>query len=141
MKRSSTSVWYGSGKEGSGHVSAQSRLFEKASYSYHTRFENEIGTNPEELLAAAHGSCFSMKLSFILNDAGFVPDVIETVCTVTMEKGVITESHLEVKAKVPGISREKFEECAENARANCPMSKALSLKITMEASLLEMVPA
>ncbi len=94
-----------------------------------------MGTNPEELIAAAHAGCYSMKLSFVLGAAGFQPDSIETVSAVELKEGVVTSSHLTVKAKVPGISPEKFQECAEDAKENCPISKALNLAITLDASL------
>ena len=135
MKRSATAVWNGSGKEGSGHLATQSRALSEAQYSSKSRFEEGVGTNPEELIAAAHGGCYSMKLSFILSAAGFEPDSIETTCTVSLDNGVITGSHLSVKASVPGITPEKFQECAEDAKANCPVSKALSIAISLDASL------
>jgi len=135
MKRTATAVWNGSGKEGKGNLTTQSSTLNKTQYSYKSRFEEGTGTNPEELIAAAHAGCFSMKLSFVLGGAGFTPDSIEATSTVTLDNGVITGSHLEVKAKVPGISAEKFKECAEDAKANCPVSKALKMDITMEASL------
>jgi osmotically inducible protein OsmC len=135
MKRKATAIWTGSGKEGSGHVSTQSAVLEKAQYSYTSRFEQGIGTNPEELVAAAHAGCFSMKLSFVLGEAGFTPDEIVTDCTVTLEDGAITKSHLVLSAKVPGISKEKFEECADDAKKSCPISKSLTAAITMEATL------
>ena len=135
MKRTATAVWNGSGKEGTGNLTTQSSTLNKTQYSYKSRFEEGTGTNPEELIAAAHAGCFSMKLSFVLGGAGFTPDSIEATSTVTLDNGVITGSHLEVKAKVPGISAEKFKECAEDAKANCPVSKALKMDITMEASL------
>jgi len=93
-------------------------------------------TNPEELIAAAHSGCFSMKLSFVLGAAGFTPSNIDTKCTVVLENGTVTSSHLEVKATVPGIDAAKFAECAADARDNCPISKLLNTNITMEASLV-----
>lgn len=135
MKRSATAIWNGSGKEGTGTLSTQSEVLSKSQYSYKSRFEQGIGTNPEELIAAAHAGCFSMKLSFILGEAGFTPDSIETTAGVELDKGALTNSHLVVKAKVPGITPEKFKECAEDAKANCPVSKALNMNITMEAQL------
>ncbi len=135
MKRNATAVWNGSGKEGSGHLSTQSTVLDKTQYSYKSRFEDGVGTNPEELVAAAHAGCFTMKLTFVLNEAGFTPDEIETKCDITLENGAITESHLTVKAKVPGISAEKFEESAKDAKENCPISKLLNTNITYEASL------
>ncbi|MES2140599.1 MAG: OsmC family peroxiredoxin [Bacteroidota bacterium] len=141
MKRTSTAIWHGSGKKGSGNITSQSHALENAHYAYNTRFENEKGTNPEELIAAAHAGCFTMKLSFLLEDAGFIADTIETTSEVTLEKGVIGGSHLIVKAKIPGISKERFAEYAINARDNCPVSRALFLSITMEATLTEELPA
>jgi osmotically inducible protein OsmC len=135
MKRSATANWLGSGKEGKGKVSVQSGLFKDSQYSYKTRFEDGVGTNPEELVAAAHAGCFSMKLSFVLGAAGFTPDSIDTTCTITLDNGAITESNLVVKAKVPGIDEAKFKECAADAKANCPISKLLNTNITMDASL------
>jgi osmotically inducible protein OsmC len=135
MKRSATANWKGSGKEGKGTVSAQSGVLNNNQYSYNSRFENGIGTNPEELVAAAHAGCFSMKLSFVLGAAGFTPDNIDTTCTITLGDGAITESHLNVKAAVPGIDAAKFAACAAEAKANCPISKSLNTTITMEASL------
>lgn len=135
MKRNSTAVWNGSGKEGKGTINTQSTVLSNSQYSYKSRFEEGVGTNPEELIAAAHAGCFSMKLSFVLGGAGFAPEKIETTCTITLGDGVITNSHLTVKATVPGIDEAKFKECAENAKANCPVSKALNMEITMEASL------
>src|SRR5574338_672725 len=99
-KRKATAVWNGSGKDGKGHLTTQSSVLSKTQYSFSSRFEEGIGTNPEELVAAAHAGCFSMKLSFVLGEAGFTPTRIETKATVTLEGGAITGSHLEVKAKV-----------------------------------------
>jgi lipoyl-dependent peroxiredoxin len=135
MKRQATAVWNGSGKEGSGKVSTQSTVLNQSQYSYKSRFEEGVGTNPEELMAAAHAGCFSMKLSFVLGEAGSTPETIETTCIITLEGGVITSSHLQVKANVPGMSAEKFKECAEDAKANCPVSKAYNMDITLDASL------
>ena len=141
MKRSAIANWKGSGKEGKGTVTAQSGIFSNTPISYHTRFEEVKGTSPEELIAAAHAGCFSMKLSFVFGAAGFTPDNIDTKCTITLESGAITESHLEVKASVPNIDEVKFRECAEEARANCPISKLLNTNITMEATLEQAVHA
>lgn len=135
MKRNATAVWNGTGKEGSGTMTSHSKVLNNASYSWRTRFQDVEGTSPEELIAAAHAGCFSMKLSFVLGNAGFTPDHIETKSTITLENGAITSSHLVVKAKVPGISLEKLQECAEDAKTNCPVSKALNADITVEASL------
>src|SRR2546423_2836957 len=139
MKRTATAVWNGSGKEGSGKLSTQSNALKQTQYSYKSRFEEGVGTNPEELLAAAHAGCYSMKLSFLLGSAGFVPDSIETTSAVRLEDGVIKTSQLTVKVRVPGISTERFQQCAEDAKNNCPVSKALNLKISMDASLVSQV--
>lgn len=136
-QRYATANWKGSGKDGKGLNSTQSGVLKDAQYSYKSRFEEGIGTNPEELIAAAHAGCFSMKLSFIIGAAGFTPDNIDTKCTITLGDGAITESHLEVKAKVPGMDEAKFKECAEEAKNTCPISKSLSsnIKVTMDAKL------
>jgi osmotically inducible protein OsmC len=135
MRRKATAVWLGAGKDGKGHLSAQSGVFNKTQYSYNSRFEEGPGTNPEELVAAAHAGCFSMKLAFVLNAAGFTAEEIETSCTITLENGTVTKSELELKAKVPGISPEKFEECANDAKDNCPISKLLNAEKTLTAQL------
>lgn len=137
MTRQATALWNGSGKDGTGNLSTQSTVLNQTQYSYKSRFEEGVGTNPEELMAAAHAGCFTMKLSFVIGAAGFTPDSIETTCDITLGDGVITKSHLVVKASVPGISAEQFKTAAEDAKANCPVSKAYSsLEITMEATLL-----
>jgi osmotically inducible protein OsmC len=136
MKRTATAVWNGSGKEGNGYLTSQSTVLNKTQYSFNSRFADGIGTNPEELMAAAHAGCFTMKLSFILGAAGFTPESLETSCEITLGDGVITNSHLVVKAKVPGITPEKFQECAADAKANCMVSKAYNMEISLEASLV-----
>lgn len=135
MKKYSTATWKGSGKEGSGVITSESKALTNASYRWSTRFTEDKGMNPEELIAAAHAGCFSMKLSFLLGDAGYVPEIIQTTSTVTLEEKGITGSHLDVKAKVPGIPQERFDECAEKAKNECPVSKALNVSITMNASV------
>jgi lipoyl-dependent peroxiredoxin len=135
MKRSATAVWNGSGKEGTGTMTSKSTAINKAQYSYKSRFEQGVGTNPEELIAAAHAGCFSMKLSFVLGGMGFEPESIETTSEVDLENGVIKSSHLIVKAKVPGIAPDKFQDAAKDAKENCPVSKALNITITMDAQL------
>ena len=135
MGRHATAVWQGSGKDGKGNLTTQSTVLDKTQYSYKSRFEEGPGTNPEELIAAAHAGCFTMKLSFALGEAGFTADEIETTCDITLASGAITKSHLTVKAKVPGIDAQKFTECAEDAKKNCPVSKILNTDISMEASL------
>jgi len=136
MKRNATAVWNGSGKEGKGYLTTQSTVLNRAQYSWSTRFADGIGTNPEELMAAAHAGCFNMKLSFVLGEAGFTPDELETRCDVTIDNGAITKSELTLRAKIPGIAADKFKECADNAKANCPVSKAYNCEITLDASLV-----
>jgi osmotically inducible protein OsmC len=135
MKRSATAVWTGPGKEGKGKLNTETGVLKDIPFNYASRFESGTDTNPEELVAAAHAGCFSMKLSFVIGAAGFTPDEINTNCIITFEEGTITNSHLVLRAKIPGITKEKFEECAEDARKNCPISRALNTQITMEASL------
>jgi osmotically inducible protein OsmC len=135
MKRNATANWKGSGKEGKGTLTTQSTILNNTQYSFNSRFADGIGTNPEELVAAAHSGCFSMALSFGFGAAGFTPEDITTSCTITLDNGVITESHLAVSAKVPGISKEKFDACVAEAKANCPISKLLKTNITLEATL------
>jgi osmotically inducible protein OsmC len=137
MKRSATANWKGTGKEGSGKLLTQSGVIKNKNYDYKSRFEDGTFTNPEELIAAAHAGCYSMKLSFVLGAAGFTPSRIETRCTVTLEGGVITGSHLEVKAKVPKLKAKDFPQYAEEAKSNCPVSKSLSMNITMDAQLVK----
>jgi osmotically inducible protein OsmC len=132
MKRTATAVWNGSGKDGKGNLTTQSLTLNKTAYSYSSRFENGTGTNPEELIAAAHAGCFTMKLSGVLGGAGFTPTSLETTCTVTIESGTITSSHLVLKGDVPGCSKEDFQKHAEDAKANCPVSKALNTAISLE---------
>jgi lipoyl-dependent peroxiredoxin len=137
MKRNATAVWNGTGKEGTGSLSTQSGVLSKTQYSFNTRFADGIGTNPEELVAAAHAGCFSMKLSFVLGAAGFTADEINTTCEITLDPaaGAITGSHLIISAKIPGISQEQFDVAVADAKANCPISKLLNATITHEAVL------
>lgn len=136
MIRNATAVWNGSGKEGKGSLTTQSTVLKETQYSFNTRFADGVGTNPEELIAAAHAGCFTMKLSFVLNEAGFTADSLETKCEITFENGAITKSHLIVKGKVPGITKEQFVASVENAEKNCPVSKVLNTSISSEAELL-----
>ena len=135
MKRNATAVWNGSGKEGNGHLTTQSTTLNQTQYSFNSRFAEGVGTNPEELIAAAHAGCLTMKLSFVLGAAGFTPANINTRCEITLDNGSITLSHLEVRANVPGISAEQFAACADDAKANCPISKLYNCAITMDAQL------
>jgi lipoyl-dependent peroxiredoxin len=135
MVRNATAVWNGSGKEGSGTLSTESNVLNETSYNFRKRFENEPGTNPEELVAAAHAGCFTMKLSFVLGEAGFTPDSLQTRCEITFEGGSITKSHLIVEGKVPGISEQQFQDAVKNAEQNCPISKLLNTSISSEGKL------
>ncbi len=135
MKRNATALWTGTGKEGTGSLTTQSNLVKNLPYTWATRFENAAGSNPEELIAAAHAGCYSMKLSFLTEKAGLKSDSIETICTVDLENGAIINSHLVVKAKIAGCTSEQFAAISEEARATCPISKSLSCTVTLEASL------
>ena len=139
MKRSASAVWQGNLKQGSGSLNADSGVLKGTPYSFATRFENSPGTNPEELIAAAHAGCFSMALSAELGKAGFTPDRIETKATVTLDtvdgKPTITTVHLELKAKIPGIDKAKFDGIAAGAKAGCPVSRVLKAEISLDATL------
>ena len=139
MQRKSSAVWKGGLKDGKGTVSSASGVLKNTPYSFSTRFEEAPGTNPEELIAAAHAGCFSMALSGQLGNAGMTPESIETSATLTMEKleagFTITAIHLDVVAKIPGGDAAKFEQAANNAKAGCPVSRVLNAKITMDAKL------
>lgn len=140
MIRTASAIWQGSLKEGSGQLSMQSGVFNQQPYAFNTRFGEAKGTNPEELIGAAHAGCFSMALSSFLNNAGLTAERIDTKASVTLtqESGgfSITAIHLDVTAKVPGTDNSKFVEIANNAKENCPVSKVLNAKITMDAKLL-----
>jgi osmotically inducible protein OsmC len=135
MKRKATAVWKGSGKDGNGHLTTQSTTLDKTQYSFNSRFAEGKGTNPEELIAAAHAGCFTMKLSFVLNEAGFTADELSTECAITIDNGAITQSELKLTGKVPGITKEKFQAAADDAKKNCPVSKLLNTSITLEVNL------
>jgi lipoyl-dependent peroxiredoxin len=135
MKRHAKAVWNGTGKDGNGTLTTQSTVLDNTQFSFNSRFAEGIGTNPEELLAAAHAGCFTMKLSFVLDEAGFKDKSIETTCHISLENGGITESLLVVKATIPGISKEVFEASVKDAEMNCPVSKVLNAKITVEGVL------
>lgn len=135
MKRKATAVWNGTIKDGKGHLSSQSEVLQKTPYSFNTRFEDEKGTNPEELIAAAHSGCFTMQLSANLSKEEFKPVELETKCEITFENGSITRSHLILRAKVPGVSQDKFDELVKHAKENCPISKLLKTEITLESTL------
>lgn len=137
--RSGSARYEGFGKDGKGHVSTQSGVLSDTPYGFNTRFENEAGTNPEELIAAAHASCFTMALSFALAQAGYSAGTLETTATVTIVQAdggfKITRSDLALTATIDGISTEQFEEIAGGAKANCPVSKVLNAEITLTHSL------
>ena len=139
MKRKATARWTGDLKTGRGQVSAGSGAFSDLSYSFTTRFEDAPGTNPEELVAAAHAGCFSMALSGQLGNAGLKPEQIETRADLTMEKleagWTVTAIHLDVVVKVPGATAEQLQTCADNAKKGCPISRLLKTEITMTARL------
>ena len=138
MKRKVNAVWSGDGADGTGVLSAQSGAFNNMPYSFKSRFKNDdgtLGTNPEELIAAALAGCFNMKLSFVLNDAGFNPESLKTDAILTFEEGVVTNIALILKAKVTDITTEKFAILANEAKENCPISAVLNCNITLEASL------
>lgn len=135
MKRNATAIWTGTVKDGSGTLTTGSTTLDKTQYSFKSRFEEGVGTNPEELMAAAHAGCFTMKLSADLTEAGFTPTTLETKATVSLENGVIKSSHLVTNATVPNLSEEQFQEIAKGAKENCPVSKAYNLEITLEATL------
>ncbi len=139
MERKASAVWKGSLKDGQGTVSSASGILSNTKYSFKTRFEDAPGTNPEELIAAAHAACFSMALSAQLGAANLTPESIETSATLSMEKleagWTITAVHLDVVAKVPGASAEAFNKATQDAKAGCPVSKVLNAKITLDAKL------
>jgi lipoyl-dependent peroxiredoxin len=140
MQRKGSAHWSGGLKDGKGTVSTASGVLNNTQYSFGTRFENGVGTNPEELIAAAHASCFSMALSAQLGNAGMTAESIDTTATVTLEKTdagfTITSSHLDVTVKIPGADKAKFDEAAKAAETGCPISRVLNTKITMEARLV-----
>ncbi len=140
ITRKASAVWQGSLKEGKGTVSTSSGVLKNTQYSFGTRFENAAGTNPEELIAAAHAGCFSMALSGQLGNAGMTAESIDTTATLTMEKldagFTITAIHLNTTVKIPGADKTKFETAANNAKAGCPISRLLNAKITMDARLV-----
>jgi len=136
MKRNATAVWNGTIKEGKGHLTTDSTVLNQTQYSFSSRFEDGVGTNPEELMAAAHAGCFTMKLSLDLTEAGFNPTSLETKGTVSLDNGVITSSNLVLKASIPDITEEQFQKIAAGAKENCPVSKAYNVAISLEASLV-----
>lgn len=139
MQRKASAAWQGGIRDGKGTISTDSKVLVSTPYSFSTRFENERGTNPEELLAAAHAGCFSMALSLMLGDAGIRPERIDTTATATLEKldtgFTITKVHLDVSVRAAGADRDKFLAVAVKAKENCPVSKVLRAEITMDAKL------
>jgi osmotically inducible protein OsmC len=139
MKRKASAVWRGGLKEGKGTISTESGALSQTQYSFSTRFENGVGTNPEELIAAAHAGCFSMALSAELGKAAITPESIQTTAVVTMERldagWTVTQVHLDVAAKIPGADSAKFTAAANAAKTGCPISRLLNATITMEARL------
>ncbi|SEO68076.1 osmotically inducible protein OsmC [Flavobacterium sp. CF108] len=133
--RRANANWKGTGMEGKGTISTQSTTLDNAQLSFKTRFEQGVGTNPEELIAAAHSGCFTMQLSFLLSEAGFVPEDLDTTAKVTFEDGTITLIQLELTGKVPGISAEDFQKTAQKAKEICPISKLLNTEITLSVTL------
>lgn len=136
IKRKSTAVWNGSGKTGKGNLTSQSGVLNETQYGFSSRFEDGIGTNPEELIAAAHAGCFSMKLAFNLQAADFIAEEIKTSCEIVLENGSVTQSNLHLVARVPNISKQKFEELVLDAKENCPISKLLNCEITVAIQLV-----
>jgi len=135
MKRNATAVWKGSVKEGAGTLTTQSKVLDHSQYSFKTRFEDGIGTNPEELIAAAHSGCFTMQLSAYITEEGFEVESLETKCDVDFQDGSVVGSHLTVTGKVKDISEDKFQELVSKAESNCPISRLLDTKITSSATL------
>tara|TARA_B100000965_G_scaffold107205_1_gene88482 strand:+ start:34 stop:453 length:420 start_codon:yes stop_codon:yes gene_type:complete len=139
MKRKINAMWKGDGADGTGVLTAQSGAFNNMPYSFKTRFKNDdgtLGTNPEELIAAAHAGCFNMKLSFVLNESDYNPEELNTDAVLTFEDGKVISIELNLKAKVPNIDEEKFQELAVEAKENCPISGALNCDIILKASLI-----
>ncbi len=136
IKRNATAVWNGSGKDGTGQLTTQSGVLKEAQYGFKSRFADGIGTNPEELIAAAHSGCFSMKLAFNLQEAGLTADEIQTTAVVTLEKSGINQIDLTTSVKAEGLTAEKLEELALNAKENCPVSKLLNANISLTINLL-----
>ena len=135
MIRKATAIWQGTGKEGKGNLSTPSTVLDKTQYSFSSRFESGVGTNPEELVAAAHAGCFAMKLSFNLTEAGFSPEELNVTSNITFEEGTLKKSHLVMKAKVDGIEEAKFADLVKDAEENCPISRALNMEISVEYTL------
>ena len=135
MKRTATARWNGSLKDGNGHLSTKSGVLQETSYSFQSRFEDGKGTNPEELIAAAHAGCFTMAVSHALGEAGYEATELDTDCAIDFRDQTIKESHLKMEARVKGISKDDFDKIVQQAKENCPVSRALNAEITLEYSL------
>jgi lipoyl-dependent peroxiredoxin len=135
IKRKSTAVWNGTGKDGKGNISSQSGVLAQTQFGFQSRFADGIGTNPEELIAAAHAGCFSMKLAFVLQAAGLQAEELNTTCEIVLEDGAITHSNISLKAKIAGVDTAQFEAYVKDAETNCPISKLLNCSITVAYEL------
>ncbi|PRY38298.1 osmotically inducible protein OsmC [Spirosoma oryzae] len=135
IARKASAHWAGSGKDGKGSLTTDSTVLNKTQYSFNTRFEDGVGTNPEELVAAAHAGCFAMQLAFNIQQAGFTADTLDVQCTITLQDGAITSSALKLDAAVPGLDKAKFDELVDHAEHNCPISKLFNAEISVESTL------
>lgn len=136
MKNTATAVWHGNGSKGIGSLLTKSKVINNVPYSYSTRITEGKGTNPEEMIASAHAGCFAMKLAFVLEAAGIVPEELHVDCTITFEAGVITQSHLDLKAKINHIEKKDFDEMVMDAKENCPVSKLMNTNLSITAALV-----
>lgn len=135
--RKASASWQGTGLEGTGHVSTGSKVLDNAPLTHKSRFKDQAGANPEELVGAAHAGCFCMKLSFVIGGMGFTADNLSAKATVTFENDMIAAVHLDVEGKVPGMTAEQFAEATKDAKENCPISRSLKADITMDATLVD----
>lgn len=135
INRKASAHWAGTGKDGKGSLTTASTVLNQTQYSFNTRFSDGVGTNPEELIAAAHAGCFAMQLAFNIQEAGFAADSLDVDCTITLEDGTITSSKLTLNASVPDIDKAKFDELVDHAEHNCPISKLLKADISVDATL------
>lgn len=135
IARKASAHWAGSGKDGKGSLTTDSTVLSNTQYSFNTRFEDGVGTNPEELVAAAHAGCFAMQLAFNIQQAGFTADTLDVQCTITLQDGAITSSKLKLDAAVPGLDKAKFDELVDHAEQNCPISKLFNAEISVESTL------
>lgn len=135
MKRKAQANWQGTGKDGKGHLTTQSSVLDKTQYSFSSRFEDGIGTNPEELIAAAHAGCFTMKLAFILQGEGYTPENLDTTCKIELKDGAVVSSELTLEAQVTGVDNDSFAAMVKDAEENCPISKLLDTAISVSFTL------